>query len=175
MDWSDRLNLAIEYIEKSLDDKISVNEAAKEARCSSFHFQRMFFAIIGITPSDYVRRRRLTLAATDLASGNEKVIDIALKYGVVMADDGPDCLIHVDDDGPGIPRADRRRVFQAFTRLDTSRDRDTGGFGLGLAIVQRVVAWHGGRVEISRSPLGGARFTIRWPGFLTDGSQPSDD
>jgi signal transduction histidine kinase len=44
-----------------------------------------------------------------------------------------------------------------------------------LAIVQRVVAWHGGRVEISPSPLGGARFTIRWPGFLTDEPHPSDD
>lgn len=93
---------------------------------------------------------------------------------VVLVDDGEDCLIHVDDDGPGIPEADRRRVFQAFTRLDTSRDRDTGGFGLGLAIVQRVVAWHGGRVEISRSPLGGARFTIRWPGFPADEQRTSD-
>ena len=94
---------------------------------------------------------------------------------VVMADDGGDCLIHVDDDGPGIPQADRRRVFKAFTRLDRSRDRDTGGFGLGLAIVQRVVAWHGGGVEISRSALGGARFTIRWPGFLMDEPHPPDD
>jgi two-component system sensor histidine kinase RstB/two-component system sensor kinase ParS len=112
------------------------------------------------------------------ALGN--LIQNAAKYAnrriaVIMADEGRDCLIHVDDDGPGIPRADRRRVFQAFARLDTSRDRDTGGFGLGLAIVQRVVAWHGGRVEISRSPLGGARFTIRWPGLPADGSQPSDD
>lgn len=97
------------------------------------------------------------------------------RIAVVMDDDGGDCLIHVDDDGPGIPEADRRRVFQAFTRLDRSRDRDTGGFGLGLAIVQRVVAWHGGRVEISRSPLGGARFTIRWPGLPADGPQPPED
>jgi signal transduction histidine kinase len=93
---------------------------------------------------------------------------------VVMAEEGGDCLIHVDDDGPGIPQANRRRVFKAFTRLDTSRDRDTGGFGLGLAIVQRVAAWHGGRVEISRSPLGGARFTIRWPGFPADEQRTSD-
>jgi two-component system sensor histidine kinase RstB/two-component system sensor kinase ParS len=96
------------------------------------------------------------------------------RIAVVMADDGGDCLIHVDDDGPGIPEADRRRVFQAFTRLDTSRDRDTGGFGLGLAIVQRVVTWHEGRVEISRSPLGGARLTIRWPGFPADEQRTSN-
>lgn len=54
---------------------------ASKANCSSFHFQRMFYAIIGITPAEYIRRRRLTLAAADLAVGNEKVIDIALKYG----------------------------------------------------------------------------------------------
>jgi AraC family transcriptional regulator len=81
MEWSDRLNSAIDYIEKNLDDNLSISEAAKEANCSSFHFQRMFFAIIGITPAEYVRRRRLTLAATELAIGNAKVIDIALKYG----------------------------------------------------------------------------------------------
>lgn len=81
MEWSDRMNSAIDYIEKNLDDSVNINEAAKAACCSSFHFQRMFFAIIGITPAEYVRRRRLTLAATELAVGNAKVIDIALKYG----------------------------------------------------------------------------------------------
>ncbi len=81
MEWSDRMNSAIDYIEKNLDDKITINEISKEACCSSFHFQRMFFAIIGITPAEYIRRRRLTLAATELAAGNVKVIDIALRYG----------------------------------------------------------------------------------------------
>jgi AraC family transcriptional regulator len=81
MEWSERMNAAIDYIEKNLDDIISINEVAKKANCFSFHFQRMFFAIMGITPAEYIRRRRLTLAATELATGNEKVIDIALKYG----------------------------------------------------------------------------------------------
>lgn len=81
MEWSDRMNSAIDYIEKNLDDTISIDDVAKEAFCSSFHFQRMFYAILGITPADYVRRRRLTLAATELATGKVKVIDIALKYG----------------------------------------------------------------------------------------------
>jgi len=72
------------------------------------------------------------------------------------------CMIHVEDDGPGIPEADRRQIFQAFVRLDPSRSRDTGGYGLGLAIVKRIVAWHGGEVMVSNSLLGGARFTIQW-------------
>lgn len=69
----------------------------------------------------------------------------------------------VDDDGPGIPAAERERVFEPFVRLDQSRDRATGGVGLGLAIVQRVVLWHHGAVEVLDSPLGGCRFAVRWP------------
>lgn len=69
----------------------------------------------------------------------------------------------VDDDGCGIAPADRTRVFEPFIRLDESRDRGTGGAGLGLAIVWRVAANHGGGIEIHDSPLGGARFVLRWP------------
>jgi two-component system sensor kinase ParS len=69
----------------------------------------------------------------------------------------------VDDDGPGIPAADRVRIFEPFTRLDEDRSRATGGFGLGLAIVRRVAEWHHGTVEASDSPLGGARFMLSWP------------
>ena len=54
-------------------------------------------------------------------------------------------------------------MFEPFIRLDESRDRGTGGAGLGLAIVQRVAANHGGTIEVRDSPLGGARFVLRWP------------
>lgn len=72
------------------------------------------------------------------------------------------CL-HVDDDGIGIAPEDRERVFSAFTRLDRSRDRNTGGYGLGLAIVRRVMEAHRGQATASESPLGGARFSLCWP------------
>ena len=71
-------------------------------------------------------------------------------------------LIHVDDDGIGIPEAERDHVFSAFTRLDRSRDRATGGYGLGLAITRRVLELHGGQARADASPLGGARFTLIW-------------
>lgn len=71
--------------------------------------------------------------------------------------------ITVDDDGPGVPADQRIRVMEPFARLDDSRSRDTGGVGLGLAIVARVVASHGGRVEVGERPAGGARFRILWP------------
>jgi signal transduction histidine kinase len=71
--------------------------------------------------------------------------------------------VHVDDDGIGIAPDERQRVFFAFTRLDRSRDRATGGYGLGLAIVRLVLEQHGGTASADESPLGGARFTLQWP------------
>ena len=76
---------------------------------------------------------------------------------------GEQIRLHVDDDGIGIPPEERQRVFSAFTRLDRSRDRATGGYGLGLAIVRLVLEQHGGTATADESPLGGARFTLTWP------------
>ena len=92
----------------------------------------------------------------------------AIKYArtkiVVSAQiDGERICLHVDDDGIGIPPEERQRVFFAFTRLDRSRDRTTGGYGLGLAIVRQVMEQHGGTATVDASPLGGARFTLCWP------------
>lgn len=86
MEWSERMNAAVDYIEANLAGEIDFNEAAKIACCSIFHFQRMFFALNGVTPAEYARRRRLTLAARELLSSNAKVIDIALKYGYESPD-----------------------------------------------------------------------------------------
>ena len=81
---------------------------------------------------------------------------------VSISHEGTRTVVHVDDDGPGIPAADRDRLFEPFVRLDHSRDRDSGGFGLGLAIVRQVARWHGGDATISDSPLGGTRVTLAW-------------
>ena len=70
--------------------------------------------------------------------------------------------LRVEDDGPGIPATERERLFEPFARLDESRDRDSGGFGIGLAIVKQIARWHGGTVEIGDSPLGGARISMSW-------------
>ena len=70
----------------------------------------------------------------------------------------------VSDDGPGIPEADRQRVFERFARLDEARDRDRAGAGLGLSIVAGVVARHHGTVAVDADPdLGGARFVVNLP------------
>ncbi len=72
--------------------------------------------------------------------------------------------ICVEDDGAGIPEEDRARVFEAFARLDDSRTRASGGYGLGLSIVSRIAYWFGGSICVDQSPkLGGARFVMEWP------------
>jgi two-component system, OmpR family, sensor kinase len=75
----------------------------------------------------------------------------------------------VDDDGPGIPAAQRERVFDRFYRTDAARDRASGGTGLGLAIVSAIAEAHGGRVAAGRSPEGGAQIEIELPRFTSAG------
>ncbi|WP_313712605.1 ATP-binding protein [Pseudomonas sp.] len=74
------------------------------------------------------------------------------------------CRIDVEDDGPGIPEGVWDRIFTPFTRLDDSRTRASGGHGLGLSIVRRIIYWHAGRATVGRSEaLGGACFSLSWP------------
>lgn len=74
------------------------------------------------------------------------------------------CRVSVEDDGPGIPEAYRDKIFSPFMRMDASRTRASGGYGLGLSIVRRVMFWHGGRARAEGSQaLGGACFIIEWP------------
>lgn len=87
----------------------------------------------------------------------------AEKIEISCYEDETDIWVDVDDDGPGVPEEDRRRIFEPFSRLDHSRTRKTGGFGLGLAIASRVAKWHHGSVSVSSSEAGGARFSIRFP------------
>ncbi len=81
MDWSERMNAAVDYIEENLAGEVDFNKAADKACCSLFHFCRMFHAINEVTPADYVRSRRLTLAAAELSHGKVRTIDVAMKYG----------------------------------------------------------------------------------------------
>jgi two-component system OmpR family sensor kinase len=76
--------------------------------------------------------------------------------------------IRVDDDGPGIPPAERDRVFDRFHRSEAARDRDSGGSGLGLAIARSIVELHHGRIRVEDSTLGGARLCVELDGFAPE-------
>jgi signal transduction histidine kinase len=92
---------------------------------------------------------------------------------VTVVRDGDEAVLEVADDGPGVPEADRARVFERFVRLDDARARSDGGSGLGLAIVSEVVAAHGGTVELGEAPGGGALFRVRVPAVVEAGVSES--
>lgn len=81
MEWIERLNSAMDYIEAHLTDSIDYEQLGRIACCSAFHFQRMFTYMAGVTLSEYIRRRKMSLAAVDLQGGDMKIIEIAGKYG----------------------------------------------------------------------------------------------
>ena len=105
---------------------------------------------------------RLTARALqNLLRNATRYCDKRIQVGVKVCADG--CEIWVDDDGIGIPVEQRERIFEPFYRLDRSRDRATGGFGLGLAISRRAMEAQGGTLTALASPLGGARFRVWLP------------
>ena len=81
MDSLERMNQALAYIEENLADQIDFKQAERLALCSEYHFRRMFSFLAGVSLSEYIRRRRLTLAAFELVHSHALVIDVALKYG----------------------------------------------------------------------------------------------
>ena len=81
MEWAHRLNQSMHYIEEHLTSEIDYEQLAQIACCSSYHYQRMFTYMAGITLAEYIRRRKMSLAAVDLQGGEERIIDIAEKYG----------------------------------------------------------------------------------------------
>jgi two-component system OmpR family sensor kinase/two-component system sensor histidine kinase RstB len=95
-------------------------------------------------------------------------INNAIKYGrnqvrVTLSQNKGFCCICVEDNGEGVSDEFKQVIFDAFSRGEQSRNRDTGGFGLGLAIVARIMEWHHGNVSVDNSDLGGASFTLSWP------------
>lgn len=116
MEWVQRLNSAINYIEENLSGDIKVEEAAKIACCSTYHFQRMFAYMSNITLTEYIRRRRMSLAAVELQSGDCKVVDISVKYGY----DSPTAFNRAFKSVHGIAPSQAKEngvVLKAFPRI----------------------------------------------------------
>jgi signal transduction histidine kinase len=104
---------------------------------------------------------------TALKRAFANLVDNAVKYGerarVTLETASASLVVAVEDDGPGVPARELDRVFEPFYRLETSRSRDTGGAGLGLALVRAAIAAHGGDVTLGNRPEGGLRATVTLP------------
>ncbi|PPA70394.1 AraC family transcriptional regulator [Jeotgalibacillus proteolyticus] len=108
MDSLGKMNEALRYIEDHLTDDIDVKEAARLAYCSEYHFKRMFSFLAGIPLSEYIRRRRLTLAANELQTGRLRVIDLAVKYGY----NSPDSFTRAFQSLHGVTPSEARKKGQ---------------------------------------------------------------
>lgn len=116
MEWLDRMNRAMDYIEENLLNEVDYEVLAQKAQCSNFHFQKMFSFITDVSVSEYIRRRRLTLAAFDLQTSNIKIIDCALKYGY----DSPVSFSRAFQNCHGIVPSrirDKGVILKAFPRM----------------------------------------------------------
>ena len=115
MEWIKGIQRAIDYIELNLTEDINYEDIAKQAYSSQFHFQRIFSIVCGITVGDYIRMRRLSMSASDLIYSNDKVIDVALRYGY----DSPESFTRAFVRFHGITptEAKRGKNVKSFSRL----------------------------------------------------------
>ena len=109
----------------------------------------------------------LCCRANEIRRAVRNLIENAVAYGKkadVAIEETPDAYeVVVDDEGPGIPEADHNRVFEAFVRLESSRNEETGGSGLGLTLVKAIAEGHGGSVTLENRPQGGLRVRLHLP------------
>lgn len=139
-----------------LDQVVVETEALKTQK--EIHLQAPPLTLIVDAERRYLHRVVQNLVGNAVRYCDHKVI---VSGGV---DDDGLAYVRVEDDGAGIPEEDRQRIFEAFARLDNSRTRASGGYGLGLSIVSRIAYWFGGKIEVGQSStLGGASFTMSWP------------
>ncbi|MGN7469913.1 AraC family transcriptional regulator [Brevibacillus sp. SAFN-007a] len=116
MDVLEKLNEVMDYIEEHLADEIDFKEVARVACWSEYHFKRMFSSLAGIPLSEYIRRRRLTLAAFDLKDSGMKVIDTAVKYGYSSPDSFARAFFHMHGVTPSEARASGQSL-KAYSRM----------------------------------------------------------
>ena len=124
-DWIEGFQASIDYIEQNLTEELDIGKIAKKAALSSFYYQRIFGAMCGMTVGEYIRERRMTLAAQELAGSDCKVIDIALKYGY----DSPDSFT---------------KAFQRFHGITPAQAREKGVNLRSLAPLHIKITLEGG-------------------------------
>ena len=135
MDSLRNMNKALAYIEEHLTENIDYSEVSKIASCSEYHFKRMFSFLSGIGLSEYIRRRRLTLAAFDLKDANLRIIDVAVKYGYDSADSFSRAFHAMHGILPSKARSENTQL-KAFPQM-TFQLSINGGFEMKYRIVEK--------------------------------------
>ncbi|MFV0626738.1 MAG: ATP-binding protein [Alphaproteobacteria bacterium] len=165
----------ITEMEKMLDGYLAFVSGEEGESASFIDVNEMILSIINKFRNTKAMIRYATNDQVSAIQGREQsikraltnVISNAFNYGstvsVSLESNNRKMEIKIDDDGPGIPADKREDVFKAFYRIDDSRNKETGGVGLGLSIAKDVITSHGGKIELQDSPLGGLRVLISIP------------
>ena len=125
--WIEGFQQSIDFIEKNLASSLEIEDIAQIAALSPFYYQRIFGALCGMTVGEYIRARRMTMAALELSSTDEKVIDVAMKYGY----DSPDSFA---------------KTFQRFHGISPSKAREAGASLRSLAPLHIKISLEGGKM-----------------------------
>jgi len=147
---------------ETFDPVAPLQDLAELARYHETANQAVEIDVVAPAEAELVADPRLYQRAVDNLLRN------AMRYAkhrvrVELLEETDGVTVTIEDDGPGIPEEDRQRVLEPYARLGSDRDRRSGGAGLGLAIVNRILRGHGGAVRIGQSELGGAKVWTVWP------------
>ena len=136
MEWVDNLNRAIDYIEKNLKESIEYNEMLNICMCSLPKFQQMFSATCGIPVSEYIRNRKMTVAAHELINSKIKIIDLALLLGY----DSPESFTRAYQSFHGVPPSVTRKtkIFEEYHRASIQIQVYGGKFKMGTKAIMRI-------------------------------------
>jgi len=156
MDWITGMQKALDYIEANLTEEIDYEKVAAESFSSCYHFQRVFSILCGYTLGEYIRSRRLSLAGAELASGKEKVIDVALKYGYDSPDSFTKAFQKFHGITPSQARTDGSRL-KSFSRLSIKISLE-GGSTMNYRIEKKKsMILTGFKTHFSGAPYGKER------------------
>ncbi len=165
--WVEGLQNAIEYMEINLTDEIEIRDVAEKAYVSEFHFQRIFTVLCGFSPSEYIRNRRMALAAMELSGSDAKVIDIAMKYGY----DSPDSFARAFTKFHGItPSAAKEQgaKLRDFAPLRIKLSLE-GGTMMDYKIVEKAAFTVMGRKRSFNSETSYQEIPTFWQEHMKDG------
>ena len=170
MNWIQGIQRAIDYVEANITQEVDFEEAARQAYASSFHFQRVFGILCGFSLGDYIRMRRLSLAAEELSRGDAKIIDVAMKYGY----DTPESFSRAFSRFHGISPSEAKRGgnVRTFTPLSVKLTL-TGGSKMDYRIEKRdafQVVCKRKRVGKPQSANATPDITAMWQEFGADGT-----
>ena len=168
-DWNEGIANAIEFIESNLTERIDIEDVARRAYVSSFYFQKIFSALCGFSPSEYIRNRRLTLAAQELCSTDAKVIDVALKYGY----NSPDSFARAFTAFHGIAPSDAKRFGSSLKSVARLKIKLTleGSTMIEYKIVEKAQFTIMGKRRSFKTDNSYAEIPKFWSEFMASGEK----